>query len=205
VFWLAASPLLKRIRLPGGLALAVAVSWLINGYGRGLTWYALWETAGPLIHMFLGIALWTCRNRLDFFQALDGSDLRRYAFALYRVRLQGRAAANLLLDSVRVGAPLAYQASLYCARRWYQDLRGSVCCRYFEDNAFSFYLFRIPGGPLIFKALDALTSLSPLPFVLLSFILNLTAVTLIVTLVNTLETLARKALTKAGKTLPITS
>ncbi|MDR1109809.1 MAG: acyltransferase [Deltaproteobacteria bacterium] len=199
VFWLAAFPLLKKIGTPGGLALALAGSWLISRYGSGLTWYALWETAGPLIYMFLGIALWTNRNRLDAF-------FKRRAVPVFAVTLLLYAlfASRTELPQIPywaaccTGALLAYQASLYCSRRWYKDLRGNVCYRYFENNAFRFYLFHIPGGLLIFKAIDALTSLSPLPFAILSFTLNLAATTLIVALVNTLEAFARNLLTKAG-------
>ncbi|MDR1085864.1 MAG: acyltransferase [Deltaproteobacteria bacterium] len=199
VFWLAAFPLLKRIGQLGGLVLAFALSWLIDRYGRGLTWYTLWETAGPLIHVFLGISLWTCRDRLDVF-------LKRRKVPVFTVTLLLYALFASRVDLPQIlywiaccaGALLAYQASLYCSRRWYKDLRGNVCYRYFEDNAFRFYLFHMPGGLLVFKALDALTSLPPLPFVLLSFTLNLAATTLIVALVNTVEAFARNFTAKAG-------
>ncbi|MDR1045240.1 MAG: acyltransferase [Candidatus Adiutrix sp.] len=199
LFWLAVFPWLKRIGTPGGLALAFAVSWLISRYGRGLTWYALWETAGPLIHVFLGIALWTCRARLDVF-------LKRRAVPVFTVTLllyawfASRAELPPILywTAGCAGALLAYQVSLYCSRRWYQGLRGNVGYRYFEDHAFRFYLFHIPGGLLIFRALDALTSLSPWPLMLLSFTLNLAATALIVRLVNALEAFARNLPAKAG-------
>ncbi|MDR1241486.1 MAG: acyltransferase [Deltaproteobacteria bacterium] len=200
VFWLAAFPLLKRIGSAGGLALAFAVSWLISRYGRDLTWYALWETAGPLIYVFLGIALWTCRERLDVFLKRRAAPVFAVTLLLYAL-FASRAELPQILYWIAccAGALLAYQASLYCSRRWYRGLRGNVFYRYFEDNAFRFYLFHIPGGLLIFKALDALTGLSPLPFVLLSFALNLVATTLIVRLVNALEAFVRNLPDKSGK------
>jgi surface polysaccharide O-acyltransferase-like enzyme len=192
LFWLAAFPLLKRIGTPGGLALAFAVSWLTSRYGGGLTWYALWETAGPLIYMFLGIALRLNRERLAAFLKRRAAPAFAATFLLYALFvLYGRLPEVLHWTASCTGALLAYQASLHCSRRCYQALRGKACYRYFEDNAFRFYLFHMPGGLLIFKALDALTSLAPLPSALLSFTLNLAATTLLVMLVNALEASVR--------------
>jgi surface polysaccharide O-acyltransferase-like enzyme len=188
LFWLAAFPLLKRIGPSGGLALAFAVSWLISRYGQGLTWYALWETAGPLIYVFLGIALCYCRDRLEAFLKRWAAPAFAVTFLSYALFASyGELPQILHWTACCAGALLAYQASLFCSRRCYRALRGNIGYRYFEDNSFRFYLFHIPGGLVIFRTLDAWTSLSPLPFVLLSFTLNLAATTLIVMLANALE------------------
>jgi peptidoglycan/LPS O-acetylase OafA/YrhL len=199
LFWLAVFPLLKKIGAAGGLALALVVSWLISRYGQGLTWYALWETAGPLIYVFLGIALWRWRARLaPFWQrwAIPAFALTFLLYALFA--WYGELPPVLYWTGCCAGALLAYQASRFCSQRWYRALRGNLCYRYFEDNAFRFYLFHMPGGLVVFKALNAWTSLSPLPFILLSFILNLALTTLIVILMNALEARFRAGRRKPG-------
>jgi peptidoglycan/LPS O-acetylase OafA/YrhL len=64
LFWLAVLPLVRRTGIFFGFALAIAISLLIDNYGRGLTWYVLWQTPGQIIYFYLGYCLYHYRSRL---------------------------------------------------------------------------------------------------------------------------------------------
>jgi hypothetical protein len=85
-----------------------------------------------------------------------------------------------------LGALTVFQIFLHLSR-YYNRLRGFRPYRYFEDNAFRFYLFHMPGGYLTYRMLVAAGLSLPLPLILLSFACNLCLTTCLVALFNTLE------------------
>jgi peptidoglycan/LPS O-acetylase OafA/YrhL len=193
LFWVDAffalmRPLVSRFGELSVPAVALAAALLVNDYGQGWTWYAVWETSGPLVWFGLGSIL--CRYRDGI-----GATLARCPRALFGIN------AVLFVVAAVCGAqttPIAYwltcclgalvvfQACLHSARR-HTWLRSFQPYRYFEDNAFRFYLFHMPGGYLTYKMLAAAGLSSPLPFMLLSFILNFCLTACIVALFNTLK------------------
>ncbi|MDR1149591.1 MAG: hypothetical protein LBK66_13265, partial [Spirochaetaceae bacterium] len=85
-----------------------------------------------------------------------------------------------------LGALAAFQACLHLARH-HSRLRGFRPYRYFEDNAFRFYLFHLPGVYLTYRMLTAAGLSSPLPFIPLSFACNFCLTACIVAVFNTLK------------------
>ncbi|MDR0339463.1 MAG: acyltransferase [Desulfovibrio sp.] len=188
LFWLTLRPLLKGKSPVAGFALAFLVSWLMLRHGRGLTWFCLWETAGPLIHFYLGLTCFRCREELDsLFRRRKGECLG--ATALLYVLFAGSDSPPQPLYWLAgcVGALLAYQTCLHLADAVYERLRGLAWYRYFEDNAFRFYLFHMPGALLAFKTVDRAFDLPTWPAVILAFALNMTGTALVVALSKLLE------------------
>jgi peptidoglycan/LPS O-acetylase OafA/YrhL len=185
VFFAALRPLANRL---GGLlvpALALAAALLVNRYGRTLTWYALWQTSGPLVWFGLGTIL--CRYR-------GGKTIARRPLTLFGLNavlfvlaaLSGARAAPVYWLTCCLGALAAFQACLYLAR-YHSRLRGFRLYRYFEDNAFHFYLFHVPGVYLTHRMFAAAGLSSPLPFMPLSFAGNFCLTACLVAVFNTLE------------------
>jgi peptidoglycan/LPS O-acetylase OafA/YrhL len=178
-------PIERLLGALSGPALALAAAFLINGYGRGLTRYALWQTSGPLVWFGLGSIL--CRYRGGIGETIARRP--KTLFGINAVRFFGAAVFGAQTEPMVywltccLGALVAFQACLYSARchGW---LRGLRLYRYFDDNAFRFYLFHIPGGHLTYKMLAAAGMSSPLPVMLLSFALNFCLTACIVALFN---------------------
>ncbi|MDR1303661.1 MAG: acyltransferase [Verrucomicrobiales bacterium] len=174
----------------GGLfvpALALVAALLVNEYGRVLTWYGVWETSGPLIWFGLGGIL--CRYRDGIGKTLarrPGTLFGLNAVLLVVAALFGTQTAPVNWLTCCLGALAAFQGCLYLARR-HSRLRGFWLYRYFEDNAFRFYLFHVPGVYLTYRMLAAAGLSSPLPFMLLSFAGNFCLTACLVTAFNTLE------------------
>jgi peptidoglycan/LPS O-acetylase OafA/YrhL len=187
VFFAALRPIANRL---GGLlvpALALAAALLINEYGRTLTWYAVWQTSGPLIWFGLGTIL--CRYRDGIGKTLvrrPGTLFGLNAVLFVVTALFGARTTPMYWLTCCLGALAAFQACLYLARH-HSRLRGFRLYRYFEDNAFHFYLFHIPGAYLTYRILVAAGLSSPLPLMLLSFVLNFCLTACIVALFNTLK------------------
>jgi peptidoglycan/LPS O-acetylase OafA/YrhL len=187
-FFAAMRPIVRRFGWPAGPVVALAAALLMNDYGRGLTWYAVWETSGPLVWFGLGSILYRYRDGI-------GKTLARCPRMLFGMNaglFVGTAMFGTQTTSVVywltccLGALAVFQVCLYSARRhsWF---RGFPLYRYFEDNAFRFYLFHMPGGYLTYKMLAAAGLSSPLPFMLLSFALNFCLTACIVALFNRLK------------------
>jgi peptidoglycan/LPS O-acetylase OafA/YrhL len=197
VFFAALSPLANRL---GGLlvpALALVAALLVNEYGRILTWYAVWETSGPLIWFGLGTVLFRYRDGIGKTLARHPLTLFGLNFVLFVVTaLFAAQTTPIYWLTCCLGALTAFQACLYLAR-FHGRLRGFRPYRYFEDNAFRFYLFHIPGSYLTCRMLTAAGLSSPLPLMLLSFACNLCLTACIVAVFNILRKyLARKLSTK---------
>jgi peptidoglycan/LPS O-acetylase OafA/YrhL len=186
-FFAALRPLANRL---GGLlvpALALAAALLVNEYGHLLTWYAVWETSGPLVYFGLGTIL--CRYRGGI-----GKTLARHPLPLFGLNavlfvltaLFGTRTAPLYWLTCCLGALAAFQACLYLAR-YHSRLRGFRLYRYFEDNAFRFYLFHIPGAYLTYRIFAAAGLSSPLPLMLLSFAGNFCLTACLIAVFNTLR------------------
>jgi hypothetical protein len=198
LFWVDAffavlRPLEKRL---GGLsvpAVALVAALWMNEYGRGLTWYAVWETSGPLVWFGFGNIL--CRYRGGLGEALARRP--RTLFGLNAVLFVlaaefGTRTGPMSWLTACLGALAAFQACLYLAHR-HNHLRGFRLYRYFEDNAFRFYLFHVPGVYLTHRMLAAIGLSSPLPFMLLSFACNFCLTACLVAVFNTLgKPLARR-------------
>jgi peptidoglycan/LPS O-acetylase OafA/YrhL len=193
LFWVNAffallRPIERRFGGLSGPVLALAAALLMDGYGRGLTWYAVWETSGPLVWFGLGNIL--CRYRDGIGETLARRP--KTLFGMNAVLFVGAAVLGAQTTPVVywltccLGALVAFQACLHAARR-HDRLRGFSLYRYFEDNAFRFYLFHMPGGYLTYTMLAAAGLSSPLPLMLLSFALNFCLTACIVALFNTLE------------------
>ncbi|MDR1342184.1 MAG: acyltransferase [Prevotellaceae bacterium] len=192
LFWVSAffavvRPVVSRF---GGLAipvLALAAALPVNEYGRALTWYAVWETGGPLVWFGLGSILCRYRDGIGKMLARRPGTLFGLNVVLFVVAAVFGAQATLMRWlTCCLGALAAFQACLYLARR-HSRLHGFRLYRYFEDNAFRFYLFHMPGGYLIHRMLAAAGLSSPLPFMLLSFACNLCLTACIVAVFNILE------------------
>jgi peptidoglycan/LPS O-acetylase OafA/YrhL len=186
-FWAILQPLRKRFGLSSGLACAFAASLLMRYYGRGLTFYCVWQTDGPLLWFAAGCVLFRHRARFERAAA-------RYPLPLFAVNAALFAALSryssqtplLYWITCGLGALAAFQICLHLARR-YEWLRQFRLYRYFEDNSFRFYLFHIPGVYLIFRILAATGMTAPWPLILLSFSLNVCLTAGIVAAANTLE------------------
>jgi peptidoglycan/LPS O-acetylase OafA/YrhL len=194
VFFAALRPLANRL---GGLlvpALALVAALLVNEYGHLLTWYALWETSGPLIWFGLGTVL--CRYRNGIGKALARRPLTLTLFGLNLVLFVVTAlfvaqTTPIYWLTCCLGALTAFQVCLHLAR-FHGRLRGFWPYRYFEDNALRFYLFHMPGVYLTYRTLSAAGLSSPLPLMLISFACNLCLTACLVAVFNTL----RKCLAK---------
>jgi hypothetical protein len=187
VFFAVLRPAASRF---GGMfvpALALAAALLVNEYGRTLTWYCVWETSGPLIWFGLGTILYRYRDGIGKMLARRPGTLFVLNAVLFVVTaVFGSQMTPVYWLTCCMGALAAFQACLYLAR-YYSRLRGFRPYRYFEDNAFRFYLFHMPGGYLTYRMLAAAGLSSPLPLMLLSFALNLCLTTCLVAVFNTLE------------------
>jgi hypothetical protein len=193
LFWLAVLPLVKRVGIFSGFILAIALALLMDTFGRGLTLYALWEIPGPIIYFYLGYSLYHGRKRID--ELLEKRSLTLLvgnAVFFILMAYFSRFHQTLYWTACCIGTLLTYQVCLLLSRTVYTSLRNNPLYRYFEDNAFRFYLFHLPGGLLIFKSLYAMNILPPLPFILISFTLNLAVTTFIVMVTNALEQTALK-------------
>ena len=193
LFWVSAffaviRPLERRFGGLTGPVLALVAALLMNAYGRGLTWYAVWETDGPLVWFGLGVVL--CRYRVGI-----GEAIARHPWTLFCTNgalwiivavCAAQTAPLGYWASCVLGALVAFQACLHLARH-HAGFRRFWLYRYFEDNAFRFYLFHMPGAYVVFWVLVAAGLISPLPRMLLSFVLNLCLTAGIVALVNALE------------------
>jgi peptidoglycan/LPS O-acetylase OafA/YrhL len=185
-FFAAMRPIVRRF---GGLAvpaLALAAALLVDGYGRGWTWYAVWEASGPLVWFGLGNILCRYRDGIEATLARYPGTLFGMNAVLFVVAAVCGTQATPIVSWLTccLGALVVFQACLYSARR-HAWLRSFQPYRYFEDNAFRFYLFHMPGGYLTYKMLAAAGLSSPLPFMLLSFALNFCLTACIVALFNT--------------------
>ncbi|MDR3319557.1 MAG: acyltransferase [Desulfovibrio sp.] len=186
-FWAIIQPLAKRFSVLSGLAFAIAAALLMNDYGRGLTWYAVWETDGPLVWFVLGCVLFRYRERMERSAARRPLTLFAVNAALFVVLARNGVQTPLLhWITCALGALAAFQICLHLARH-YKTFRDIRLYSYFEDNAFRFYLFHVPGAYLTFKILFTMGMTSPLPFILLSFALNFCLTAGIVAVVNALE------------------
>jgi hypothetical protein len=159
----------------------------MNGYGRALTWYNVWQTSGPLVWFGLGTIL--CRYRDGIGKALARHPVPLFGLntVLFVVAaLFGAQTAPMYWLTCCLGALAAFQACLYLVR-CHSRLRGFRLYRYFEDNAFRFYLFHLPGSNLTCKMLAAAGLSPPLPHMLLSFACNLCLTACLVAGFNTLD------------------
>jgi surface polysaccharide O-acyltransferase-like enzyme len=188
LFFALIRPLEQRFGGLTGPALALVAALLMNVYGRELTWYAVWQTDGPLVWFGLGIALGRYRAGI-------GEAIARYPWALFcanaalfvvAAKYAAQTVPWVYWTTCGLGALGAFQACLHLAR-CHAVFRRFRLYRYFEDNAFRFYLFHMPGAYLCFKMLAAAGLTSPLPYMLSSFALNFCLTAGIVALVNALE------------------
>jgi hypothetical protein len=193
-FFAALRPLANRF---SGLlvpVLALAAALLVDRYGRTLTWYAVWETSGPLVWFGLGTIL--CRYRDGVGKTLarrPGTLFGLNAVLFVVAALFGAQTAPVYWLTCCLGALAAFQLCLYLAR-CHSRLRGYWLYRYFEDNAFRFYLFHMPGAYLTYRMFAAAGLSSPLPLMLLSFAGNFCLTACLVAVLNTLEKRIQKVL-----------
>jgi peptidoglycan/LPS O-acetylase OafA/YrhL len=187
VFFTVLRPLASRF---GGLlvpALALVAALLVNEYGRTLTWYNVWQTSGPLVWFGLGTILYRYRDGIGKALARRPRTLFVLNAVLFVVAaLFGAQTPPMYWLTCCLGALAAFQACLHLAR-YHSRLRGFRPYRYFEDNAFHFYLFHMPGSNLTCRMLSATGLSSPLLLMLLSFALNFCLTACIVALFNTLR------------------
>jgi peptidoglycan/LPS O-acetylase OafA/YrhL len=187
IFFAALRPLANRL---GGFlvpALAVVAALLVDEYGRTLTWYAVWEISGPLIWFGLGTIL--CRYREGIGKALARRPLSLFglnAVLFVLTALFLTQTTQMYWLTCCLGALTAFQAFFYLAR-YHGRLRAFRPYRYFEDNAFRFYLFHVPGNYLIYRMLVAAGLSSPLPIMLLTFVCDLCLTACLVAVFNALE------------------
>jgi hypothetical protein len=159
---------------------------LVSGY-LSATWYALGEISGPLV--WFGLGTIPCRYRGGIGKTLALRPLTLFglnAVLFVLAALFGAQTAPVYWLTCCLGALAAFQACLYLAR-YHSRLRGFRLYRYFEDNAFRFYLFHVPGVYLTHRMLAAAGLSSPLPFMLLSFAGNFCLTACLVAVLNTLE------------------
>lgn len=188
VFWIAATPWLGKGKIVQGAICALLVALCIESYGKGLRWYCLWETATPILSFYLGCVVCWHRETVDRF--------------LFRQPLLSLAVlfvlVALLVPYSTSGAPaywlgslaaciFSYQLSQILVVTVYPSLQTLRWYRYFEDNAFRYYLFHMPTGLVSFVLINALFPLPPVPFVLLSFTLTMAVTTVFVALSHLLE------------------
>ncbi|MDR1921357.1 MAG: acyltransferase [Candidatus Adiutrix sp.] len=186
-FWAVIQPTAKRFGPLAAPALALAASLLIYRYGQGLTWCCFYETDGPLLWFAAGCLFFNCRQRAERAMALRPRLWFAANIALFAaLSLYGPQTPVFRWATSTLGALAAFQICAHLARR-HEKLRQLRPYRYFEDNAFRFYLFHMPGGLLTFKMLDWGGLASPLPFIGLSFLANFCLTAGIVEVVNKLE------------------
>jgi peptidoglycan/LPS O-acetylase OafA/YrhL len=186
-FWAILQPLRRRFGLFSGLACALASSLLMRYHGQGLTFYCVWETDGPLLWFAAGYVFFRYRARVK--RAAARYPVLLFAVnALLFIALSRYSSRTPLFywTTCSLGALAAFQVCLHLARR-YEWLRQFRLYRYFEDNAFRFYLFHMPGGYLTFRILAAMGMTAPLPFILFSFSFNVCLTAIIVAAANALE------------------
>ena len=194
VFWLAAAGIVRREGTVAGAIVAVLAAVLMDRYGGGLTWFCIWETAGPLVYFYAGLAAWRHRERLDalLLRFPSASLAGAIMLLVLGAPFAGYSLVSWLLGCV--GAVLTYGLSLGLARSAYHTLTAFAVYRYFEKYSFRYYLLHLPGGLLSFKLLEAWTgtTLPPSFFVFCSFSLNFAATSLCVAALNALERRLRR-------------
>jgi peptidoglycan/LPS O-acetylase OafA/YrhL len=193
LFWVDAffavmQPMVRRLGRLSCPAVALAAALLVNYYGSEWTWYAVWQTSGPLVWFGLGNILCRYRDGIGEMLARCPRTLFGMNVVLFIVTAMFGAQTMPVVYWLTccLGALVAFQVCLYSMRS-HSWLRSFPLYRYFEDNAFRFYLFHMPGGYLIHKMLAAAGLSSPLPFMLLSFALHFCLTACIVALFNMLE------------------
>jgi peptidoglycan/LPS O-acetylase OafA/YrhL len=185
IFWfIVIRPTTKRFGALAGLTLALAVALLIHEYGQGVTWYALWQTDGPLVWFVLGGILPRYRNRIEKAGGWYSHIIFVVSVMIFVILVRSGAESTPVLywAICGLGALTAFQMCLYLARH-HDRLRRFWPYRFFEDNSFRFYLFHMPGAFLCFMGLDALGVTAPVPFMMLSFVLNLCLTAAIIALI----------------------
>jgi peptidoglycan/LPS O-acetylase OafA/YrhL len=186
-FWAVVQPAARRFGPLAAPALALAAALLICRYGQGLTWYGIYETDGPLVWFAAGGLFFHGRQRMESAMAWRPRLLVAANIALFAaLSLYGPQTPVFRWAAGLLGALAAFQICLHLARR-HEKLRRIRPYRYFEDNAFRFYLFHMPGGLLIFRLLDWGGLTAPLPFIALSFLANFGLTAGLVAAVNKLE------------------
>lgn len=177
LFWIAATQVLGRGRTLAGAALALTAALLVENYGQGLRWYSLRQTSAPLLCFYLGMVV--CRYRVD----VDAWFSRRAfaklgtLFVLIVLLIPQAGSAPAYWLTCCTACLFSYQSSLLLSRNVYRSLQSFSWYRYFEKNAFRYYLFHMPTGLLSFVVLDGIAPFPPVVFVPLSFMLTLAATT----------------------------
>ncbi len=195
-FWIVVLPLVERFDAVYGFLAGFAAALAVDFWGGGLTWFCLWECGPFIVYMYGGILIYRHREAVNAF-------IRRRAAAscIFLILMIGAAAsakgigfkpAGWLLSCICCCA--AYAVALVAANRFPHFLAENRVYRFFERNSFRYYLFHLPPGILVFRALREISSLHPALFVFVSFCITTLLTTIIVIALGRLEEFARRRL-----------
>lgn len=171
IFWMVFYPLAGKAGGAPALVLAVLTALLVEKYGKGLTWFCLWETGGPVIFFCLGCLAYRYREIL-------GRILPRWYSLCFLLIAYGFLAphtySHYLLSWLvpSTGCFLVYAGSLLFTEKTHGFLRRLSLYRYFEDHSFRYYLLHMPTPLLMVKFLEPRLDLPAPLFIFLALIVT---------------------------------
>lgn len=187
LFWIFILPLVRKSGFLFGLILSVGIAFLVHVAGRGLSWFGLWETTGPLIYFYLGCMAYEHRKHLPILPVpvLIAVFLLLLLVAVFLPDLAHDELISWVLSGI--GALSAYQLCLHMTASLYPVLQRFAFYRFFETYSFRYYLFHLPSGLLLFLVLYKWMVLPVMLFIVVSFVLNMLLTTLLVVIFNQFE------------------
>lgn len=171
-----------------GFGVALVAVFIIQAGTRGVTWFCLNETAGPVLFLYCGMLarrheewlnafLW--KNYLKIFPVLA------LAFLILLPAGNSLFVVPWLLGVI--GALLIYQLCLGAVRIGFPAKKPTGAVAFFEQNAFRYYLFHMPTTVLVFTLLDNPNGFHPWVCILLTLVSALAITTIVVRCSRALE------------------
>jgi hypothetical protein len=172
LFWLVALPIVRQTNQFIGVIIAIIAALLMEHFGNELIWYCLNQTSALIIFFYFGCLVYWNRERID-------SLLMRFPLPLFfALTITLAVLSNHLFDSFStlcliscLGCVFSYLLSLILIQKRQQTFHAFLPYRYFEENAFRFYIFHMPTGLLIFQIVNKNTELPALLQILIIFLL----------------------------------
>jgi peptidoglycan/LPS O-acetylase OafA/YrhL len=193
LFWLLALPIVRRTNQFTGAIIAVAVAALVQGFGGDLTWFCFSQISAPLLFFYLGCLTYWHRERINTL-LMSFPLLLLFALAAALAVLSPLSSASFPAACLIscLGCAFSYLLSLMLVHKGYQALRTFSPYRYFEEHSFRFYLFHMPTGLLVFKAVNYINILPVFLQIFVIFALCFVATSFIVMASRRLEKIFRE-------------
>lgn len=197
LFWMFSRPLLRRLPSWASLVYALIAALCVECFGKGLTWYCLWETGAPILYLFSGAYAFQHREKLDV--VFLSRPIRAALCILVPMAILLPFAHKAFIISWTLGVLgilLFYLLGLVASKTIYPYLERCPIYAYFERNSFRYYLFHMPTPIVLFTALASMPRLPAWPAIFLLFFLTLAVTTVLVRASHALEAMLPQILAR---------